>query len=79
MGACFVLFIERAEVSPELRLGLMTGLLGGLTTFSAFSIETMLLLDAGRLVAGTANIIASVVLCVTGCWVGMTLVRASAS
>ena len=52
MGVCFVLFVERAGVSPELRLGIMTGFLGAFTTFSTFSLETLHLLDAGRLVAG---------------------------
>ena len=79
MGICFVLFVERSGVSPELRLGIMTGFLGAFTTFSTFSLETLHLLDAGRLVAGIVNIIGSVVLCVLGCWGGISLARMSTS
>ena len=77
MGICFVLFVERSGVSPELRLVIMTGFLGAFTTFSTFSLETLYLLDAGRLVAGIANVIGSVLLCVVGCWAGIFLARVS--
>ena len=39
MGLLYVVMVERIGMSPELRLGLMTGVLGAFTTFSAFSME----------------------------------------
>jgi len=56
----------------------MTGLLGGFTTFSAFSLDTMRLVEAGRfMVAGgyvAASVILSIAACASGLWLakGMT-------
>jgi CrcB protein len=47
-GAAAQWFELRAGLPPELRLLLITGFLGGLTTFSAFSLELMALLQQGR-------------------------------
>jgi len=47
--------------SPEVRLLLFTGLLGGFTTFSAFGLETMYLLRRGDLAIAGANIVLSVI------------------
>ena len=54
---------ELAVVSPNVRLLLMTGLLGAFTTFSAFSLETVRLLDEGRWTHATTNVGVS---CATG-------------
>ena len=75
MGGLFTFFSERAHVAPELRLLLMTGLLGAFTTFSTFSVETMVLLQAGRWLAGAANVALSVALCLAAAWAGALLVR----
>ena len=75
MGGLFAFFSERAHFAPELRLLLMTGLLGAFTTFSTFSVETMALLQAGRWLAGAANVALSVALCLAAAWAGALLVR----
>jgi CrcB protein len=64
------------EVSPLWRLALVTGFLGGLTTFSSFSMETVTMLMEGRL--GTALLIASTHLCgsLVLTWLGVRTVRA---
>ncbi len=49
--------------SQELRLLAMTGLCGGFTTFSAFSLQTLDLLRAGDFTGAGANVLLSVVLC----------------
>lgn len=49
---------------------LMTGLLGGFTTFSAFSLQTLLLLHEGRWVDAGANVALSVLLCLAAVWLG---------
>ncbi|MFW5867885.1 MAG: fluoride efflux transporter CrcB [Armatimonadota bacterium] len=47
IGLVFALGVEGGAIGPRARLFLMTGLLGGLTTFSAFSLETSALLAQG--------------------------------
>jgi CrcB protein len=51
----------------------MTGLLGGFTTFSSFSGQTLGLLQEGRWFAALANVLISVTCCVAGCAVGYGL------
>ena len=75
MGWLFALFAEKVHVSPEMRLLLMTGLLGAFTTFSTFSVETLALLQAGRWLAAAANVLLSVVLCLCAAGLGMLLGR----
>ncbi|PYE84941.1 fluoride efflux transporter FluC [Pseudoroseicyclus aestuarii] len=57
--------------------GLVTGLLGGFTTFSAFSLDTLRLLEDGRLAAAGGYVAASVGLgllaCGAGLWIGRAL------
>lgn len=64
------------EVSPIWRLALVTGFLGGLTTFSSFSMEVTTMLMEGRL--GTALVIASAHLAgsLVLTWLGVRTVRA---
>jgi len=52
---------------------LLTGLLGGFTTFSAFSLETVGLIEAGRLLPALGYALASVVVCVGAAWLGLRL------
>ena len=55
IGVIATLADEHAIVSPGLRLFLVTGLLGGFTTFSAFGMETWQLVEDGRTLAAFAN------------------------
>ena len=75
MGWLFALFIGRVDLPPELRLLLTTGLLGAFTTFSTFSVETLVLLQSGRWLAAAANAALSVALCLGAAWLGTLLVR----
>jgi CrcB protein len=54
----------RYEGNNMLRLLVMVGLCGGFTTFSSFSLQTLLLLRAGDIWAAFANVVASVGICV---------------
>lgn len=64
--------------TPLARQAMMTGVLGGFTTFSTFSVQTMALLQQGQVGAATANVLLSVLLGVAGCWAGFGAVVALA-
>lgn len=57
MGFLFILTLERLAVAPPLRAGVLTGFLGGYTTFSTFEMETLLLVEHGE--AGKAALYAA--------------------
>ena len=75
MGSVYILVMEKITISEELRAGITVGFLGAFTTFSAFSIETMNLIESGEITKAGLNIILSVILCIVGCWLGMSITR----
>ena len=52
---------------------LVVGLLGGFTTFSAFSLENVAMLDAGRYLQSLVYVLTSVLVCVVAAWTGLRL------
>ena len=58
-------------LSPDARVLLFTGVLGGFTTFSAFGLETMHLLKRGDLAVAAANVVLSVLAGLAALWLGM--------
>ncbi|OGT60920.1 MAG: camphor resistance protein CrcB [Gammaproteobacteria bacterium RIFCSPHIGHO2_12_FULL_45_12] len=72
MGLLFVLILERFDgMGPQLRSLLLIGLLGGYTTFSSFSIETLNLFESGAYLSAALNILFSVILCIAATWLGV--------
>ena len=68
-------WFERADVlSPEWRLFLTVGFCGGFTTFSTFSLESLVLLEDGRPVLFGGYVLLSVTLCLAGVWLGKHLI-----
>jgi CrcB protein len=65
----------KGEVSQPWRLFLMTGILGGYTTFSAFSLDAALLYERGEIGLAAAYVAGSVVLSIAGLFAGLALVR----
>lgn len=72
MGVLFVLTIERFNsLASPLRALLLIGVLGGYTTFSSFSIETINLIESGQWGSALLNIILSLVICIAATWIGV--------
>lgn len=71
MGLLYVLMTERLAAGPELRALLLVGVLGGFTTFSAFSMETLLLIEQGAIAKAGVNMVANVAACLIATWLGV--------
>lgn len=76
MGLVAGWFAFRGADVPEMRLFLATGILGGFTTFSAFSLDTALLIERGEPLAAAGYVVGSVALSVLGLFIGLWAMRA---
>lgn len=65
-----------AELRPEWKLAVGTGFLGAFTTYSTFSVETLRLVEAGRMGAALANVGGNLGLGLVGAGLGIALARA---
>lgn len=72
IGIAFVVLGGRGPA----HLFLVTGLLGGFTTFSAFSLDTLRLVEEGRFAVAGGYVLASVMLSLAACMVGLAMTRA---
>ena len=72
-GFLLAVALRPGESSVEARAFLLTGVLGGFTTLSTFSVETLQLLSSGRLIAGATNLAANSVVCVGAAALGVAL------
>jgi CrcB protein len=75
VGGLLIGFIMEAGTTvwplpADLRLFMTTGILGGLTTFSTFSYETVSYLTDGRYLPGFANAALNLFLALFACWAG---------
>ena len=75
MGLVVAYFAFKGDMSQHWRLFLTTGVLGGYTTFSAFSLDAALLYERGELGLAAVYVIGSVVLSILGLFSGLWLVR----
>lgn len=78
MGVLIELLARKAGVSAEVRLFAATGILGGFTTFSAFSLDVVVLWERGALFAAASYALVSVVGAVAALFAGLAIVRALA-
>lgn len=75
IGFLYFWLINRFNIDAELRALLIVGFLGAFTTFSAFSIESLVLLEQGAWVKSAVYISTSVVGCIGAAAIGMLLAR----
>ena len=76
IGILYVILTERVPVAPQLRGVLMIGFLGAFTTFSTYSLDSLLLLERGLWLQAAIYIAGSVIFCLMATWLGMVLTRA---
>ncbi len=78
MGLIVEYFALKSGLSQRWLLFITTGILGGFTTFSTFSLDTALLYERGELAAAALYVIASVAVAIAALFAGMSVVRALA-
>ena len=75
MGVLAALFAFRGGIPQHWQLFLTTGILGGYTTFSTFSLDTALLYERGEIGLAAAYVLLSVALSIGGLFAGLALVK----
>jgi fluoride exporter len=75
IGVVQQLALEALVLGEDARLFLSTGVLGGLTTYSAFSYESVRLLETGAGTAAWLNIVVTTAACLVLCFLGLTTAR----
>jgi CrcB protein len=75
MGLVAGLFALRLDLSPEMRSFITTGILGGFTTFSAFSLDAANMMERGQHAIAAAYIGGSVALGIAGLFLGLWIAR----
>jgi fluoride exporter len=74
IGIVFGLSAKTDTISAELKLFLATGICGGFTTFSAFSLENMQMLKEGNYLMASMYIFASVAICILAVFGGYKII-----
>jgi CrcB protein len=75
MGLIVALTALKLQMTPEVRAFLTTGILGGYTTFSTFSLDSALLMERGAYGQAAAYVVGSVVLSILAIFLGFWVVR----
>jgi CrcB protein len=75
MGLVAAYFAFKGDASQHWRLFLTTGILGGYTTFSAFSLDAALLYERDQVLLAAVYVLGSVILSIVGLFAGMAVVR----
>lgn len=75
IGLIYVFSEEKLVISPDMKLALMVGLLGGFTTFSGYALQTAKLLIDGHDLVSWIYFISSPIVCLAAVWSGLFLGR----
>jgi fluoride exporter len=75
MGLIAGYFAFKGDASQNWRMFLTTGILGGYTTFSAFSLDAAVLYERGEVWPAAIYVVASVVLSIAGLFAGLAIAR----
>ena len=75
MGFIFIETLERLTISPTLRIGILTGFIGGFTTFSTFAMETLLLAEQGETGRSVLYVVLSLILGLMAAFGGAYMAR----
>lgn len=70
LGGLMHVGLTTSSMSPTLRLALTTGVMGGFTTYSTFSYETLAAFESGAWKTGCANVLVTVLGCLAACALG---------
>lgn len=73
IGLLYALVLNGQLAANPWRIFIGVGVLGALTTFSTFSLDTVLLLQQGHLAKAVLNVVGNLVLCLTLTWLGIKL------
>lgn len=76
MGLITALAALKLQMTPEVRAFLTTGILGGYTTFSTFSLDSALLIERGAYAQAAAYVVGSTLLSILAIFIGFWTVRA---
>jgi CrcB protein len=76
IGALATWFSQMADLSETVRLAVLVGFLGGFTTFSSFGLDTLRLLEAGRMGAAVTYVLVSNLVGLLAVWAGAQATKA---
>ena len=75
MGFLFYATLERVSVTPSMRVAILTGVLGGFTTFSTFAMEALLLAEEGEVGRAVLYVLLSLFLGLAAAFLGAYCAR----